>query len=287
MIDAASSQHRLGLFAAAIAILLWAMLAAIVTRLSALPPFLLTGLSLCLGALTTLHHWRQWRVAWRTFLIGSLALFSYHLMLFLALRWAPPVTANLVNYLWPLLIVLLTPVFDRRLPLSGRIVVAGLLGFAGAAIAILDQPLQALPAQAPAGLLLALLAALIWASYSQLLRRLPPFSSWAVGGFAFAAGLLSLLAHLLFETFHLPASADWPWLLLLGLGPMGLAFVCWDRAMKWADPRRVGVLAYATPVLSTALLLLTRDQSLTPAIVIATTLVVLAGVLASRTRLSV
>jgi hypothetical protein len=58
-------------------------------------------------------------------------LFGFHFLLFMALRLAPPIEANLVNYLWPLLIVLLTPLVlpgyaqrrrgrgDRRLRGSG------------------------------------------------------------------------------------------------------------------------------------------------------------------------
>lgn len=268
------ASTKSGMMAAFGAILLWSSLAAVASRLSNLPPFLLTGIALLLGALVSLPRWRDWRVPPRTFLIASCALFSYHLLLFLALRWAPPVRANLINYLWPLLIVLLSPVFDSALRLSGRILLAALLGFSGAALAVWSRDSAALTPLAWLGLLLALTAAVIWAVYSQLLRRLPAFSSWAVGGFAVAAGLASLLAHLLLESRTAIAGADWPWLLLLGLGPMGLAFVLWDRAMKTADPRRVGVLAYLTPVLSTALLLLMTGQAWTLTIAVATLLVV-------------
>ena len=268
------SSATLGVLAALAAILLWSMLAALIAQLSALPPFLLTGLSLQLGASVTVPKWRHWRVPWRTFLIGSGALFSYHLLLFSALRLAPPVAANLINYLWPLLIVLLSPLFDRQLRLNARLVLAALLGFAGAATVIANQPLQGAGSHAGLGFGLAFLAALIWACYSQQLRRLPPFSSWAVGGFASAAGLASLLIHGLFEPTTAIAATDWPWLLLLSLGPMGIAFVCWDLAMKRADPRRIGVLAYATPVLSTAWLLHVTGQDWSWSVALATGLVV-------------
>ena len=268
------ASASLGVLAALAAILLWSMLAALIAQLSALPPFLLTGLSLLIGASVTLPKWRHWRLPWRTFLIGSGALFSYHLLLFSALRLAPPVAANLINYLWPLLIVLLSPLFDRQLRLSARVVLAALLGFAGAATVIANQPLQTSGSHAGLGFGLAFLAALIWACYSQQLRRLPPFSSWAVGGFASAAGLASLLIHWLFEPTSAIAAADWPWLLLLSLGPMGIAFVCWDLAMKRADPRRIGVLAYATPVLSTAWLLQVTGQAWSWSVALATGLVV-------------
>ncbi|NQD36030.1 DMT family transporter [Permianibacter sp. IMCC34836] len=275
-----------GLLAAAGAILLWSSLAALVSQLSALPPLLLTGSALLIGALVSLPHWRQWRVPWPTFLLGSSALFGYHLLLFLALRWAPPVSANLINYLWPLLIVLLSPLFDRRLRLGRYSLLAALLGFAGAAVAILSRPSATGTDGAPLGYLLALLAAIIWASYSQLLRRLPPFSSWAVGGFALAAGLASLLSHAVLEPAAVISSHDavrlLTLLLVLGFGPMGLAFVLWDRAMKQADPRQVGVLSYATPVLSTTLLLLVTGEPLTLAIAMATALVVAAALLSLK-----
>jgi drug/metabolite transporter (DMT)-like permease len=56
---------------------------------------------------------------------------------------------------------------------------------------------------------------------------------------------------------------DWLFLVLLGLGPMGLAFYTWDAAMKRGDPRVIGALAYLTPLLSTLLLVLAGGRRLT------------------------
>src|SRR5258708_11903811 len=43
-------------------------------------------------------------------------------------------------------------------------------------------------------------------------------------------------------------------LAILGLGPMGLAFLAWDAALKQGDPRAIAALSYFTPLFSTALL---------------------------------
>ncbi|WP_427087133.1 EamA family transporter, partial [Ligilactobacillus animalis] len=52
---------------------------------------------------------KQPLVAW---VVGVGGLFGYHALYFLALRFAPPAEAGLLNYLWPLLIVL----FSSLLP---------------------------------------------------------------------------------------------------------------------------------------------------------------------------
>ena len=54
----------------------------------------------------------------------------------MALRRAPPVEANLVNYLWPLLIVLLAPLLVPGVRWSARHGLAAAIGFAGAALLI-------------------------------------------------------------------------------------------------------------------------------------------------------
>ena len=267
------------LLAAAGAILLWSTLAALGLALAHLPPFLLTGCALVVGALPGVVHWRRWRVPLPTLLLGIGGLFGFHFLLFLALRLAPPVEANLVNYLWPLLIVVLTPVLLPGWRLTWRHALAALLGFAGAMLAIGAAPV-ALTARSALGFALAAGSATVWACYSLLCRRVSPFSSWAIGGFALASGLLALACHALFEAPAALRSGDLLLLAVLGLGPMGAAFYLWDIAMKRGDPRVTGVLAYATPLMSTLLLLLSTGRPLTIALAMATALIVGAAVLA-------
>jgi drug/metabolite transporter (DMT)-like permease len=85
------------------AIALWGTLAYLALQLSRIPPFLLVGCALVIGSLCSIHRVAQWRVAFRTLLLGVYGLFGFHFCLFMALRYAPPVEANLINYLWPLL----------------------------------------------------------------------------------------------------------------------------------------------------------------------------------------
>ena len=269
------------------AVLLWATLASLATLLSDIPPFLLTGIGLLIGATISLPALRSgqtpWKIPVRTLLIGVYGLFGYHFMLFLALQTAPAVEANLVNYLWPLLIVLLSPLFTKSLKLNLRYVLAALSGFAGAVIAITYNSSGLESSSIEIGYLFALAAAVIWATYSLATTKVASFPTASIGLFALVSGLLALGAHFVFEPAAYISSSDWVLLVLLGAGPLGGAFYLWDAALKIGDPRRIGLLAFVTPLLSTVLLVLVSGNSLSWQLLVATALIVGGALLGPRT----
>lgn len=248
-------------FAALGAIALWATLASLGVVLAHVPPFLLTGLALVIGSLPSWPLARHWRVPAKTLALGVYGLFGFHFLLFVALRHAPPLEANLVNYLWPLLIVVLAPLLLPGIALRPVHVLAALTGFAGAALAIAGG--RDLAAGLAWGYLPALGSAFVWASYSLLTRRVAPFPTAAVGLFGLVSGLLSLACHALLEPAATLSARDWALIAAMGLGPLGAAFFLWDRALKTGDPRRIGLLSYLTPLASTLLLSLVSGNPLT------------------------
>jgi drug/metabolite transporter (DMT)-like permease len=281
----ASSPHpRRALVSAGAAILLWAGLAALLLKLKHVPPFLLVGCALLLGSLLGLRHVRLRGLRPRILLLGIYGLFAYHLCLFVALRSAPAVVvANLLNYLWPLLIVVLSPLILPGMALRPRHLLGALLGFSGAALLVLRGGGAAAPTGASAvGYLLALAAAVIWSTYSLLSKRVAPFPTSTIATFCLASGLLALACHAALEPRYVPTLADAPYLLLVGLGPMGAAFYLWDRAMKEGDPRAIGTLAYATPLLSTLLIAALGEGTLTPAVLAGAALITGGAVIGTR-----
>jgi drug/metabolite transporter (DMT)-like permease len=263
------------------AIALWASLASLGVALRHVPPFLLTGLALVIGSVPSWPLARRWKVPPRTLALGVYGLFAYHFLLFIALRLAPPVQANLVNYLWPLLIVVLAPVILPGMHLKAAHVLAALAGFAGAAIAILGGASSASAAWSW-GYLPALGSAFIWATYSLGTRRVASFPTAAIGLFGLVSGLLSLACHAWLEPATSLSPRDWLFIALMGLGPLGAAFFLWDKALKNGDARHIGILSYLTPLLSTALLVAVTGRALTPAIALAAVLIIGAAVLGTR-----
>lgn len=268
------------------AIALWAALASLGVSLTHIPPFLLTGIALIIGSVPAwpfvLRDPSQWRIPARTLALGVYGLFAYHFLLFIALRHAPPVEANLVNYLWPLLIVVLAPVVLPGVALRLPHVLAALLGFGGAAIAMVGG--RELSGTLAWGYLPALAAAFIWATYSLLTKRVAAFPTTAIGLFGLVSGVLSLLCHVVLEPPASLQARDWALLAVLGLGPLGASFFLWDKALKLGDARHIGILSYITPLASTALLLLVSGRPFSWSIAISTAMIISAAVLGMRAR---
>ncbi|MBS3997092.1 MAG: DMT family transporter [Hydrogenophaga sp.] len=270
------------------AIALWASLAALGVSLTHVPPFLLTGLALLIGSLIALplsrFDVRQWRVPASTLALGVYGLFGFHFLLFIALRHAPPVQANLVNYLWPLGIVVMAPLFLPGMTLTARHGLAALLGFVGAALAILGRGGQETQAVWAWGYIPAAGSAFIWASYSLLTKRVTAFPTAAIGSFALASGLLSLLCHVALEPAVTLSARDWGLITMLGLGPLGGAFFLWDAALKRGDARQIGVLSFLTPLLSTLTLLWVQGEKPSASVALAAVMIIGAAVIATRNR---
>ncbi|MBU0749788.1 MAG: DMT family transporter [Gammaproteobacteria bacterium] len=268
------------------AIALWASLASLGVSLTHVPPFLLTGIALIIGSVPAwpfvLRDPTQWRIPLRTLALGVYGLFAYHFLLFIALRHAPPVEANLVNYLWPLFIVVLSPVVLPGVSLRLPHVLAAVLGFAGAAIAIVGG--RELSGTLAWGYLPALAAAFIWATYSLLTKRVAAFPTTAIGLFGLVSGVLSLLCHVALEPAASLHARDWALLAVLGLGPLGASFFMWDKALKLGDARHIGILSYITPLASTALLIVVSGRPFAWSIALATGMIISAAVMGMRAR---
>jgi len=220
--------------------------------------------------------------------LGVSGLFGYHFFYFLALRNAPPVHANLINYLWPVLIVL----FSALLPghrLRWWHLAGALAGLAGTVALVTDgggtgdAGFVAVKTEAAFGYAMAVAAALAWSTYSVTNRRFGHVPTDTVGGFCAVTAILAAGCHLAFETTVWPADIG-EWLAVLGLGllPVGAAFFTWDYGTKHGDIQVLGALAYAAPLISTILLIVFGQGEATPAVALGCALIVGGAVLASK-----
>ena len=111
---------------------------------------------------------------------------------------------------------------------------------------------------------------------------MPAFPTSAVGSFAAVSGLLSLACHALWEPAVVLSTRDLLLIAALGLGPLGGAFFLWDAALKRGDPRRIGLLAFLTPLLSTAVVMSVTGQPLSASLALGGLMIVGAAAWGSR-----
>jgi drug/metabolite transporter (DMT)-like permease len=275
------------------AILMWSLLTVMTVATGTIPAFQLAAMTFAIGALVGSLTWigrlealsalRQPALAWA---VGVGGLFGYHALYFLALRFAPPAEAGLLNYLWPLLIVL----FSSLLPgerLAPHHIVGALLGLAGTVLLFAGNRSGGgfAPGQMP-GLVAAFVAAFVWASYSVMSRRLKSVPTDAVAGFCGVTALLAALVHGLVEQTVWPDTLlQWLAVIGLGIGPVGAAFYAWDVGMKRGDIRVLGAASYATPLLSTAFLVLAGFAKASANIALAAILIAGGGLIAAKDML--
>jgi drug/metabolite transporter (DMT)-like permease len=124
---------------------LWSLLALLTAVTGPVPPLQLLAITFAIATLVGAAPWmwqpqraRALRQPLRVWALGVGGLFGYHALYFAALKLAPAAEANLVNYLWPLLIVL----FSALLPgerLRFVHVLGALCGLAGVVVLALGS----------------------------------------------------------------------------------------------------------------------------------------------------
>ena len=257
-----------------VTILCWGSLATFGNLLIHLPPFYVLGITFLIGSLPAFFKFKKMFPKWKVMLWGVTGYFGYHFFLFYSFRYAPAIEANLINYLWPVIMVLITPLVFPTEKLK-------FYHFAGAALAVTGSILLVMgkgidpESENLKGYLLALGAAFTWPIYSIGKKKMAAVPVWAVGSFCFISGILCLITHSLIEPRVILQTTDAWLLLLMGIGPFGLAFYSWDVAMKTGDPRVIGALAYLTPVLSTLSLVVFANQNMASTTLFAMILIIL------------
>jgi drug/metabolite transporter (DMT)-like permease len=271
------------------AILLWATLASLTALSGPFPPFQTTAIAFTVGgtAMALVAGLRgraaQLRPTPASLALGIYGLFAYHALYFAALKLAPPAEAHLVNSLWALLIVLFSALLPgNRLRLAH--VGGALLGLSAAGLLVWDKLGTGTgTATAPLGFAFAFCCALVWSSYSVASRLVASVPSESVAVSCLASAGLAFVCSCLFETWVMPGDfVAWAALIGLGAGPVGAAFLLWDIGMKRGDVSLLGVLSYASPVLSTVLLVALGFAEATWSLGIACGLMVAAAVIATR-----
>jgi drug/metabolite transporter (DMT)-like permease len=194
------------------------------------------------------------RNAGNSALMGLLNPFLYYVVLLQAYDRLPAQEAGTLNYIWPLVLVLLSiPILKQKIrPAS---IFAILVSFFGIILISTHGDLAAMHFEDPAGVLLAVGSAVFWALYF-ILNMKDPREDLSKIFLNFLFGFLYVLLYYLIRAdFTVP---DWQGVaggVYLGLFEMGIPFVLWLKALNYsATTARVSNLVYLSPFISLILI---------------------------------
>ncbi|WP_339191238.1 DMT family transporter [Paenibacillus sp. FSL P2-0121] len=141
----------------------------------------------------------------------------------------------------------------------------------------------------PIGDLLALLAPVVWAIYSVLMRKLSLLKVHTIGATrrVFFYGLLFMLPPLFLFDFQLGLSrfkeiSNVAHLLFLGLGASALCFLTWNKAVGILGAVKTSVYIYIVPVITVAASALVLNEKITWAILTGTFLTLTGSYISER-----
>lgn len=218
---------------------------------------------------------RQWAAS---AFLGFLNPFLYYVILFKAYSVLTAQEALVLNYTWPVMLVLLSvPLLGQKL--TGRSLVSLAVSFAGVVVIATGGHVTAFRFTDPAGVALALASAVIWGLYwiynvrdgrDEATKLLLNF----LFGFLFIA-----IAAALSGGVRMPSAAGFAGMAYIGMFEMGVTFVLWLRGLRLSETAaKVSVFVYASPFISLGFIRLTVGENIAPSTLAGLVLIV-AGIL--------
>jgi len=281
-------------------ILLWGSTPLLVSEVSKELPIweanaLISGFSTMTLALaaTAFGRWPALRALRGRQLVSMLALgaganFPYTALYYLAFALAPEAAgdANIINYVWPLWVLILSVPLLRE-PLSWNKVLGMLIAFAGVYLLVsgwnwIRFRAENLPAYASAAA-----GAFFWGLFSVLSKRqgerepLTALFLYLGASFLCFAVLALILSAAGAIRLTLPSGRAWLMLAAVGAGANGLGALFWVLTLRYSDTALASTLAYLTPFLALVYLAVFRGTPIRP-LQLASLALILGGPLLER-----
>lgn len=261
------------------ALLMWTVEPLLISEVNGLPIFevltiiFASSFSLTAIRLTKRRAWhtvlKQPAFIWLAGLTGiCLSDFAY----IYGAQYAPIAHVDLIDYLWPCLVVAFTSMLPKE-RFTPQHIVGALLGLLGIYVLVHHEiQMNGLNIKYFIGYLLALFGAVLWGGYSAFSRYFKAVPTEMIGMYCGLGALLCLGLHLKFETFVTPTWTQGSLAVLTGLSGAGIAYQLWDYGVKFGDVYLLSTITYGARIAAMALLVLFGKEPLTLSLVIACSL---------------
>lgn len=221
----------------------------------------------------------SWNDKLKLMALGAFGIFGYMSLYALSISYTTPVNFAIFNAMQPMWVVVVSAVLYRK-SIEGRKLMGLAVGFAGALLCILSEPVAGKAVDAHLGNILAILSSVIYSVYLVLSAKfVGHISSVIILRYTFTAAAIVALVVSYFTGFEAPIFSDEahykPLLVLLYVlvFPTVLTYFLVPVGMKYLDSALVALYGYVTLIVATSVSYLLGLDKFDPVILLSLLLI--------------
>lgn len=205
----------------------------------------------------------NWRIKDYLFiLLCGIFSFLYDFLYIQSLEILPAIEASMLNYLFPIFIVLFAiPINHERLDFFK--ILSILFGFAGTVLLITKGNFGNMSLTNMKGDIMAISAAISWGLFTNLTKRNQKDLLLSNILIVYVAFLFSAISLITFSHFQIPTVTDFSRLVWLGVSNIVLGFLIYIRALKYTSASLVASFTYFTPFVTLFFIMIMVGEKLT------------------------
>ncbi len=206
--------------------------------------------------------------------MGTLGCYLYYIFLFGAIMYAPAQEAFIVNYMWPMMVVIFAILILKE-KLTLKKLLGLILSFIGVYVVATKGELLSFTFSNAKGDILAILGAISYGLFSVLGKKhkYETFTSMLLYYcFGFVLVLITVFAFSSIPKVSLAQLAGLAW---LGIMTNALAFVFWFKALEHGDTAKMANIVFLTPFLSLVYIYFLVDEPILISSIIGLVIIVL------------
>ncbi len=213
-------------------------------------------------------------------LAGILGIIGNDIFYILSFKHAPAIQVDLIVYLWPMMVLILSSLFLNE-KTGIHHIFACILAFLGVYILLTaDSETGLFHPQYLIGYACAFASALLWSIYIIISRKYAKSTPELFAIYCGVGAIFSLVMHFNFETTVMPSFWQGVILIVMGVATHSFAYYGWDFAIKRGHFKLLSILPYGNPILSVLALIFFGFADLTIEVLISTLMVFAAGAVA-------
>mgnify|MGYP005993903609 CR=1 FL=1 len=213
------------------------------------------------------------------FLLGFLD-FIYYLLLYFGYKEANGLEVLVIQYTWPIFIVLLSLVLLNE-SLNKNKIISLILGFIAVFLVITKGDISSIDFTNIKVIAYVIIGSFSFALFSVLSKKIKVNLSNAITIFFLTAIIYSYISMSIFSSFVWPSFQEWIYILINGIFLNGISYLFWIKALQKADASFIAPFIFITPILSSIFLILFFDEAIYMIYFLALFLIVLSGLVNS------